>query len=50
MVLRVPEECRSPSDSQPLTNGVFSFSLEVSMTGHEHTAHVGSRQQVHNEK
>jgi hypothetical protein len=49
MVLRAPEECRSLSGAQALMRGVSFFSMEVSIIGHEHTAHIGSRQQVHNE-
>jgi hypothetical protein len=47
MVLRVSS---SLSDSQPHMRGVFFLFFEVSITGHEHAAHVNSRQQVHNEK
>lgn len=49
MVLHAPGEFRSLSDSQPPVRGVSFLFLEVSITGHEYTAHVDSRQQVHNE-
>jgi hypothetical protein len=49
MVLRAPGECRSLSGSQALMRGVSFLSGQVSIIGHEHTAHIGSRQHLHNE-
>jgi hypothetical protein len=49
-VLRAPGACRSLSGSQALMRGVSFFSRQVSIIGHEHTAHIDSRQQVYNEK
>ena len=50
MVPHMPGECHSRSDPKrsPVKEASFFF-WEVSIIGHAHTAHIGSRQRVHNE-